>query len=374
MNYELVNDFPNELIDLEKGPFISIYQPTHRQKPDSTQDAIRFKNLVQQVEKTLKEDYKDANINAILKPLNEIAKDNLFWNKSKEGLAVLANEDKCLVYRLPQTVYELAVVADSFHIKPLIRVYQSADRYNLLALNRTSFKLYEGDRYGFEEVKIDESIPTTLEEVLGTDFTDNNLAVGRGVLHGLENKQDEVDKDTEKYFRYVDKLITENYSNPTKLPLLLVTLPEHQSLFREITRNSSLLEEGAKLDPEALNKDELEKNVWETLEPLYLEKTKTLVDRFENERAKFTGSDDIAEIARATTENKISTVLIEAERIIKGRISEDGRLLEESSNDNTHEDVLDDIAEAVFRSGGEVVILPKGRMPSTTGAAAIFRY
>lgn len=374
MNYELVNDFPNELIDLQKGPFISIYQPTHRQKPDSTQDAIRFKNLVQQVEKTLKEDYKDANIEAILKPLNEIAKDNLFWNKSKEGLAVLANEDKCLVYRLPQAVYELAVVADSFHIKPLIRVYQSADRYHLLALNRTSFKIYEGDRYGFEEFKIDESIPTTLEEVLGTDFTDNNLSVGRGILHGLENKQDEVDKDTEKYFRYVDKLITENYSNPTKLPLLLVTLPEHQSLFREITRNSYLLGEGVKVDPESLNKDELQKNVWETLEPLYLEKTKTLVDRFENERAKFTGSDDIAEIARATTENKISTVLIEAERIIKGRISEDGKLLEESSSDNTYEDVLDDIAEAVFRSGGEVVILPKGRMPSTTGAAAIFRY
>lgn len=367
MLYELVNDFPNEIINLEKGPFISIYQPTHRQKPDSTQDSIRFKNLIKQVEKSLKEDYKDANIEAILKPLNEIAADNLFWNKSKEGLAVLANEDKCLVYRLPQVVNELAVVADSFHIKPLIRVYQSADRYHLLTLNRTSFKLYEGDRYGFEEVKIDESIPTTLEDVLGTDLTESGL-------YGLESKPEEVDKDTEKYFRYVNKFVTENYSNPTKLPLVLITLSEHQGVFRGLSHNSHLLKEGINIDPESLNKEQLKKHVWETLEPLYLEKTKKLVDRFENERAKFSGSDDIAEIARATTEGKIATLLIEAGRIIKGKILEDGKLEENPNSENTHEDVLDDIAESVYRSGGEVVVLPKERMPSTTGAAAIFRY
>ena len=377
MSYELINDFPNEIIKLEKGPFISIYLPTHREKPDSMQDATRLKNLIKEVEKTLKEEYKDANSEAILKPIKEIEGDNLFWNQSKEGLAILANEDKCIVYRLPQTVDELAVVADSFHIKPLIRVYQSADRYNILTLNRTSFKLYQGDRYGFEEVKIDESIPTSLEDVLGTDFTKNNLASGRGPgtgLHGLEDKQGEVDKDTEKYFRYVDKFVTENYSNPTKLPLILVTLSEHQGIFRGITNNSHLLKEAINIDPEALNKEQLKKHVWETLEPLYIEKTKKLVDKFENARAQFKGSDDVAEIGRASTEGKIGTLLIEAGRIIKGEILEDGKLKLNADSDNTNEDVLDDISEAVFRDGGEVIVLPKERMPSTTGAAAIFRY
>lgn len=375
MLYEVINDFPNELINLEKGPFISIYQPTHRMKPESTQDAIRFKNLVQKIEKSLKEDYKDANIDAILKPLNQIAEDNLFWNNSKQGLGVLANEDKCFVYRLPQEVEEIAVVGDSFHIKPLIRVYQSADRYFVLALNRTSFKLYEGDRYGFEEVNIPAGTPITLKEVLGDQYTEPSLATGRGgVMHGLGSKNEEVDKDTEKYFRYVDKFVTENYSNPTKAPLILVTLPEHQGLFRELTHNKHLLEEGVNLDPEALDKEKLKEHVWKSLEPLYIEKTKKLVDRFENSRAKFLASDDVAEIARAAAENKIETVLLESGKIIKGSISEDGKLSEEKSETSTHEDVLDDIGELVFRSGGEVIMLPKERMPSSTGAAAIFRY
>lgn len=374
MLYELINDFPNEIINLEKGPFISIYQPTHRQKPESTQDSIRFKNLIQRIEKTLKLDHNKVNIEAIMKPLIQIQQDNLFWNQSKEGLAVLVNEDKCLVYRLPQKVDELAVVADSFHIKPLIRVFQSSDRYHVLALTRTGFKIYEGDRYGFEKIEIDEKYPSSLKDVLGEDLTESHLSSGGQNLHGLGSKQEEVDKDTEKFFRYVDKFITDKYSNPTKIPLVLVTLTEHQALFRNISGNSHLLAEGVKVDPESLKKEELNKSVWEILEPLYIEKTKNLVDRYENARAKFQASDDIAEISRATVENKISTLLIESGRIIKGKILEDGKLSEEIPGDSTHEDVLDDIAEAVFRNGGEVVVLPKERMPSTTGAAAIYRY
>ncbi len=375
MSYEIVNDFPNEIIDLEKGPFISIYQPTHREKPESTQDSIRFKNLATKIENTLKADYKDANIEAIMKPINDIAADNLFWNKSKEGLAVLANEDKCLVYKISYSVEERAIVSDSFHIKPLIRAFQSADRYQVLALNRTSFKLYAGNRYGFDEIEIPEETPTTLEEVLGSELTTPGLGSGRSpLLHGLNSKKEEVEKDTERYFRIVDKFVLDNYSNKTGLPLVLVTLTEHQGTFRKLTHNQHLLDIAVNIDPESVTEDKLDNIIWKDLEPLYLEKTKALVERFENARAKSVGSDDIVEVARASNENKISTVLIESGRIIRGRITEDGKLIEEEKSDNTHEDVLDDIGESVFRNGGEVIVLPKERMPSSTGVAAIFRY
>jgi len=39
-----------------------------------------------------------------------------------------------------------------------------------------------------------------------------------------------------------------------------------------------------------------------------------------------------------------------------------------------HGDMLDDLAEAVLRNGGDVIIVPPARMPSTTGLAAIYRY
>ena len=266
-------------------------------------------------------------------------------------------------------------MGDSFHIKPLIRVYQSADRHFILALNKTSFKLYEGDRYGFEELVLPEGTPITLKEVLGDEYTEPNLASGRGgVLHGLGGRKEESDKDTKKYFRYVDKFVTEKYSNTTKAPLVLVSLTENQGDFRELSHNKYLLEQGVNVDPEALNKEQLKEHVWKTLEPLYIKKTEKLVERFENARAKFSASDDLAEIVRSGVENKIDTVLLESGRIIKGSIAKDGKISDENVESSTHEDLLDDIAELVFRNGGEVIMLPKERMPSTTGAAAIFRY
>lgn len=37
-------------------------------------------------------------------------------------------------------------------------------------------------------------------------------------------------------------------------------------------------------------------------------------------------------------------------------------------------DLLDDLAEAVLRTGGDVVVVPKDQMPSESGLAAILRY
>jgi hypothetical protein len=38
------------------------------------------------------------------------------------------------------------------------------------------------------------------------------------------------------------------------------------------------------------------------------------------------------------------------------------------------DDLLDDLGERVLKTGGEVVIVPSGRMPTQTGIAATFRF
>ncbi|PAY16123.1 hypothetical protein CKO51_28380 [Rhodopirellula sp. SM50] len=38
------------------------------------------------------------------------------------------------------------------------------------------------------------------------------------------------------------------------------------------------------------------------------------------------------------------------------------------------DDMLDDLAELVLSKGGEVIIVPKERMPTNSGLAAIYRF
>lgn len=379
--YKIVTDFPNELFKTEAETFISLYQPTHRHGPENQQDPIRFKNLVSEIEESMNKKYDKKQVESLLKPFEALAIDNEFWQHAGEGMAVFATESKCIVYRLQRPVEELAIVADSFHIKPLIRIFQSADRYHLLGINRKEFALYEGNRYGFEKVEIDSEIPQTAEEILGDEFKEAYLTaggVGSGgsvMFHGHGSKKDEIDKDTERFFRTVDRIVLENYSRPMELPLILVSLDEHHTPFQNISHNPFLQKEGIKADYDALTIDELKESAWAKIEPIYIEKTKSLIDKFENARAEDKGSDDISQVAKAVTENRVSQLLIESDRIIPGKVNEEtGELILKELDNPVVDDILDDLAEFVLKNMGEVVMLPKDRMPTNTGVAATYRY
>lgn len=123
MLYEIVNDFPNKIIYEDTGPSISLYQPTHRFGPEMQQDIIRFKQLMQSIESSLKENYPQKDIESLMKPFNALLEDRAFWNNTTDGLAILANEDKCIVYKLQLPVKELSAVGERFHIKPLLRYF-----------------------------------------------------------------------------------------------------------------------------------------------------------------------------------------------------------------------------------------------------------
>jgi len=70
-----------------------------------------------------------------------------------------------------------------------------------------------------------------------------------------------------------------------------------------------------------------------------------------------------------------SILLIEARREITGRIDDvTGEILFGDLSHPEIDDILDDLGEMVMKRGGKVVITPADKMPSQTGAAAIYRY
>ena len=72
---------------------------------------------------------------------------------------------------------------------------------------------------------------------------------------------------------------------------------------------------------------------------------------------------------------RVATLLIEADRHIPGRLDPATGAIEfDDLADPEVDDLLDDVAEAVLRTGGEVVVVPAERMPTQTGIAAIYRF
>lgn len=115
---------------------------------------------------------------------------------------------------------------------------------------------------------------------------------------------------------------------------------------------------------------------WKIMEPEYLLKLRGLADRFDQARANGKGSDNIKEVAVAAVEGRVDTLLVEENRIIEGRITNKvtGNVQTKDLTNPKVDDLLDDLGELVTKMGGEVMILPSGKMPTQTGLAAIYRY
>ncbi|WP_133130739.1 hypothetical protein [Legionella yabuuchiae] len=379
----LTEDYPELFLNSSQTPCISLYQPTHPAHPDREQDVIRYKNLVKEIESSLEKNYTGRETTKLMKPFHDLMNNHEFWTHVQKGLAILANDDLFKVYKLPREVPELAIVAENFHIKPLIRIMQSAGHFQVLALTRRQVRLYEGTRDELEEVTLHQEVPKTLTEALGHELTEPRLTVsayGKGtegppMHHGHGGRKDEVDLDAERYFRRVDEAIAKHHSYASKLPLLLAALPEYHHMFHEVSQNPYLLPDDIKANPEELTVDEIRKRAWKVIEPYYLAKLNALIERFGDLSSNNKGSDELDDVAKAAVSGRIETLLIDADRRIPGQIDHaTGEYkLDELLNPEV-DDLLDDLGELVLKSRGEVIVVPSDKMPTDSGLAAIYRY
>lgn len=377
MKYELVNEFPNAILFEEVGPFISLYQTTHRHSPENIQDPIVFKNLVVKLENTLLEQYDKRFTEKFLEPFYEIQEDKDFWVHSKEGLGVLANQNRCVVYQLNHNVPETAAVSEHFYLKPLIENFQMDQEYMALILSSQDFALYLGNLEQLIKVKLPHGTATTQEELLGDQFTEKYTDQRTGdngrstVTHGQGGRRDEIEKDNIKFFRYVDEFVYENYSKNNALPVILVALEENEGEFRKISDNTYLLEEGIRRSFEEEDLPKVKELAAQMMKDRYFEKIRQITERYSNS----SGSDNLSQIGFAAFEKKIDTLFLREGAKYAGRFNfETGEVIEGEEATLGYSDIFDDIAESVLLSRGKVFILPEDKMPTMSPIAAIFRY
>lgn len=373
-----------ELTATHQPPCLSLYQPTHRHSPDNQQDLIRFRNLLKIMESSLRQKYPEPETRHFLEPFEALELDREFWNQSLDGLVVLSGAGVFRVFRLRRPVAELAVVSNSFHVKPLRRFLQYVGRYQVLGLSLTKIRLFEGDLGTLEEIEPLPGVPRTITDALGTELTEPHQTVasyggvkgGIGPMrHGQGGKKDEADKDTQRFFRAVDRAVLEHHSRPSGLPLLLAALPEHHHLFRSISHNSFLMEDGLDLNPFVLTTSVLRERAWALIEPQYQTWLNSLLNEYRQAQSRGFGSDDLGEVVKGAVSGRVSMLMIASDREIAGRIvGNTGKYELADMNEASADDLLDDLGELVDKMGGQVLVMPAAQIPGKTGLAATFRY
>lgn len=382
MTYEIVTQFPDPMLFSEGEIYISLYQPTHRYFPLNKQDPIVFKNLLKELEASLDQlDEKELK-ETIMAPFYDLQEDLDFWNHTLDGIAVLASKDRCIIYQLHVPVDQLAVVAHSFHLKPLLGAFQSIENFQLLVLARDSFAVFEGNQNEMKELDQKEGAPLTMKDALGDRLTEGHLTYGfhggsgaNPMYYSSVSTQQEIDNDTERYFRIVDSYVQENFSNESHLPLVLVSLPDHHALFHRISKNPQLLKESIAASAQELDSSDVKRKAHELINHFERERINELKDKYQSAFSENLATSDLVLAVKGAVAGRVDTLLLEYNRIEGGIIDrETGRITKGDVSKPYYDDMLDDTAQIVLNMGGEVMLLKTEDMPGDTGIAAIFRY
>jgi hypothetical protein len=372
-----------ELVALQARPCLSLYMGTHRSHPDNQQDPIRFRHLVDALKTSLHQQAPDA-VRALISPFEALENDHAFWEHTQDGLVVLVAPDFFRIYLLPRPVADLAVVADSFHTKPLRQFLQSVERYQVLALSLQKVQLFEGNRDSLEALSLAPEVPRSSNDTTNhrqkapysSVSSYGGLGAGHSAMHhGQGGKKDGMDDEAERFFRAVDRAVKAHHSDVSGLPLMLAALPEHHHLFQAISHNPQLMKQGLLVNPESLSPAELQQRAWAVAAPAQQAQQSAWCDEYAEAKAMGLGSDNLADVAHAAIAGRVGTLLIEAGRLAAGRIDgTTGRIDYSKLGYPRVDDVFDDLGTLVEKLGGQVHVLVAERMPTPTGVAASYRH
>lgn len=368
-----------KLLALHPSPCLSLFMRTHRHAPEADQDPIRFKNLVKEAERLLADRYVGKEKDALLGPVSALSTPG-FWRERSEGLALFHAPDRTAVYRLPVPLPDLAVVADSFHVKPLLRFLQSNRTFYVLVLSQKAVSLWVGTAAGVKPVDLS-TLPRSLTEALGIERKEAHRtawAVGGGgaVYQGRGTPESTKKDDLLRYFRAIDQALWQALRED-RSPLFLAGAGSSFPIYREVCRYPFLAPGGIEGSFDTPTPEELHQRAW----PVVEKHLRTLEDEaiadFQRLYDRKLASDILTEVAHAAVQGRIRRLLLGEGKRLFGRIEKGtGEVTLHGSQQvgPVDDDVLDDLAELVLARGGEILVVEQKRMPADAAAAATYRW
>lgn len=311
-------------------------------------------------------------VERFIQPLEELERETPFWSYNHAGLAIFVNREDCYVYRLPETVRNQVVISDNINFKPLIRMFQSVIHYYILALSRERFKVYEVYHESIEEVHFDKDVLILAKDVIGDQRSEPYTSVGgfstlgaQAMLHGHGGKKEDIDIDTEKYFRYVDQTIYDLLSKEKAIPIVLVTLHKNQMTFRKVSKNKYLFEEAVVMSMEDLSNQDLYQETIKVIEPFFNEQLKRQTAKVVQSIELGRASDKLDHIVKAIFNKEVKNLYLANDKRIYGSVDWTNQNVK--LNQGVDTDILEELAEQALQRKAKVYSVPKDWLNTTNG-------
>jgi hypothetical protein len=365
------------------GLCVSLYMPAHRAGRETEQDPIRFKNLLRQAEeRLLAEGMRSAEARNFLKEPQRLLQDQSFWRHQSDGLVLFYSEDVFHFFRLPIRFSELVVVADRFHIKPLLPFLASDGVFYILALSQNQLRLLEGTRHTVDEIEL-ENVPETLSEALPDGFAEKELQFHTGTPSGSGNRpamfhghdiSNDIKNRIRQWFRTIDKEVGALLSD-AQPPLVLAGVNTLLPLYKEVNTYPHLMEEWIPGNPEGMKPEDLHYQALAIVEPVFRKEQEAGSARYRQLAGTGQTTTDVTEAVLAAHHGRIEVLFVGVGVQVWGWFDpEKDRVDVHESPEPGDQDLLDLSAIQTLIKGGAVFAVTPQEVPDQAPLAAILRY
>jgi hypothetical protein len=369
-----------------EGLHVSLYMPTDRVGAATEQGPIRLKNLLTRVTRDLAaRGVKSLEIAHMLEPAEEVVADAHFWQHQADGLAIFLTQDGMRSFRVPLAFPEFALVADRFHLKPLLPLLSGDGRFYLLALSLGRVRLFEGSRDTIRELDL-EDVPESLRDVVGYDWEERSLqfhtgtglggegGMRRAMFHGQGSPKDDDKPEIERFLRQVDEGIR-GIIGTEHAPLVIAAVDYVADIYRGVTKYPDPLEETVSGNPDELSADELHGRAWPVVAPRFRERRAVAEARWQELLPRNRAGTDLREILRAAHDGRVETIWVAVGLQRWGDFDPDTRRITLHKQHVPGDRDLLDLAgiEALIR-GADIFAVPQEEVPGGGAIAATFRY
>ncbi len=385
----MINDKKfRELAEQEGKHMVSIYIPTYRDSHNQ-EDRLRLKNALNDAREELeRRAMSEKEATQFLQKGYGLLDQERFFSYLSDGMALFFGEDYFHHEIMPVNFNPYIFVGHKFFLRPLLPVLGGEDRFFLLAISQKDVRFFEGHKYSITPVKIEDLMPTSMEEAFEFgDVTDHlQHHSGQGVRHGKQPPQsamfhghgqgnDDRSDDIKVFLQHVDKGLMEMLYDE-KPPMVIAAVDSLVPLYKEVNNYKYLLEESVSGNPDREDPVALHEKAWEIVKKHLNNQRKEDAGRFEAEMARDKASAYLYDIVPAAINGKVDTLFLNKDEYSYGTFKEKENTIELHEERKGNEpELLDLAAVKTYLQGGRVHIVQRNEMPApTANLNAIYRY
>lgn len=372
-----------QLVESSQSPCATICMPTHRSGGDREQDAVRLKNLANQIEKELAGRWLRApDARDWVEPIRNIPSESDFWEKRDRGLAIFLDGKSVQRFRVPIPLSELAIVGSRFHTKSLLPLL-SNNRFLVLALSQNKVSLFEATEFQIDPIEVD-GLPQNIDEALDLISVDRGsqshfaMKGGKGkessVFHGQGGVKETHKDELTLFFRMIDSAL-QPFLRHRSVPLVLAGVDYLLPLFRAVSHYAHIAATEIRGNWDYSHADEIHEQAWQSVKSLLHEKRKQAFEKFQRLNGTGLATDDISQLLPAAFDGRLETLFVVPDHYSWGVASPIGRLISlHNTRERDDDDLSDAVATQTLLHHGQVYVLQQEEMPSKSVQAGVMRF